>query len=174
MNPSQKKQVLAMAATGSSHREIAERIGVSHVTVGKYLRGAGVSRNAGGRAEVPPPAETPAPDPSEAPPAAIEIVRELISKSRAEFRSATELGNANAARHFARTAAGLMPVLARLEREQNQDEHVLRIPRTEIAEAMGSVREKLAAIASRPLLCAHCSRQLSVEWGTSSLPEGGK
>jgi hypothetical protein len=53
--------------------------------------------------------------------------------------------------------------LARITRNESDDD--LRISREEIASLAQKAREKVMAGANRPLLCAHCSRELSMQWG---------
>jgi hypothetical protein len=77
------------------------------------------------------------------------------------------VGNSAEAQRCTRTAAGLTPVLARLERDQRDDADVLRLDRGDIEKAMRGVRERVAAILARgELRCADCSRALSVRFGT--------
>jgi hypothetical protein len=52
---------------------------------------------------------------------------------------------------------------AQLDRQTPED--VVTIPKAELAEKDRETMRKLVAIAeSRPMLCAHCSRELSIAW----------
>ena len=151
------------AAAGLSSRAIAREFNVSHTTIGKVL--AAATPPATLPDHMAPPL-TPAPVAASDAPALV-VVRELLAEARAGFANAAAIGNSAEAQRFGRTAAGLTPVLARLEREQREDADVLRLSRSDIDAAMRGVRERVAAILARgELRCADCSRALSVRFGT--------
>lgn len=98
-------------------------------------------------------------------------VKQMLRDSLRQAKDAGKIGHAADAQRFGRIAAVLVPVIARLERDQKTDEHVLRISRQEIAERRIKVRQRFRAICDRPLLCAQCNRKLSVFWGTGKSEE---
>jgi hypothetical protein len=67
------------------------------------------------------------------------------------------------ARKFLEVAFKASNTLARISR--NETDGDIRIPKDEIAALAAGARKKVMAAASRPLLCAHCSRELSIRWG---------
>lgn len=159
MTSADESKIRDLAAAGVSMREIARQVGYSRTTVAKVLAKPEIP------AHMQPPA---APDPStfatETP--AIDTVRELLRDARSQVATASAVGDSQLAQRHTRNAAALASVLARLERVEATDSDVLRISRAEIKEIDESLRERIAAIVSRPLLCEHCSRELSVSWGT--------
>lgn len=124
-------------------------------------------------------APAPLPDhmaPPTPPPEAVEVghdlvgtVRAMLTRTLTRSAAAEGAGNYTAAQRDSRDAAALVTVLARLTRSEAEESEVLRISRSEIADLEHSMRERVAAILNRPLLCAHCSRELSVAWGTEGL-----
>lgn len=161
-----RRQVFALAAEGMSNRAIARALDTNHTRVAAILR------------EGPPPAEMPAhmrppqpltiaaPNPAELDAPALQVVRELLAEARAQFAAASACGDSASAQRYARTAAGLTPVLARLEREDREVDGAVRISPAEAAKTRESVIERIKAICNRPLLCSKCSRELSVFFGT--------
>jgi hypothetical protein len=158
----QEAAIRERAAAGLSRRAIALEFGVSHTTIGKVLAAAPPAPLPQHMAPPPPAAPVTA---SDAP--ALVVVRELLAEARAGFANATACSNSIEAQRYARTAAGLTPVLARLERDERDDADMLHLSRADVSNAMATVRERVAAIVARgELRCADCSRALSVEWGT--------
>lgn len=161
-----RRRVFQLAEEGLSTRAIARVVGSSHTTVARMLR------------EPPPPAEVPAHmRPLEPPPRsagtgepdapALQVVRELLAEARAQFATASACGDSAGAQRYARTASGLMPVLARLEREDREVDGAVRISPAEAAKIQDSLLERIKAITNRPgLRCAKCDRELSVYFGT--------
>lgn len=115
------------------------------------------------------PAERAAQTSEAAPPVAdSDTLRVLVELQREQIRlmrESREVGNLSAAQKFGRDAAGLSNTIARMQKLGQEDADILRISRADIAAARLSFEEKLRALADRPLLCAHCGRALSVEWG---------
>lgn len=161
-----RRRVFQLAEEGLSTRAIARVVGSSHTTVARMLR-----------EPAPPPAELPAhmrpleplaiPPGTQSPEApALVVVRELLAEARAQFAAASACGDSAGAQRYARTASGLMPVLARLEREDRDVDGAVRISPAEAAKTRDAMLSRIKAICNRPLLCAKCSRELSVFWGT--------
>lgn len=105
-----------------------------------------------------------------APAATPELVADAMATTRAMLRRTQELqaeaqraGNHKLAQMHGRDAAGLVTLLARLEKTHKSDADTLHISRDEIARAFESVRDKAALICARPLLCAGCGRALSAK-----------
>lgn len=168
--PSTEAEILRMASEGVSHREIARRLGnVSRTTVARVLKkhaerapaAAVAERAAKLRKQIPP--EPPAPAAVDASAPAIDQVRALMADARAQLDAAQAIGDSVTAQRCTRNSAALASVLARLERIEHADSDVLRISRPEIDEAIAGVYARVAAMLDRPLVCAKCSRELSVE-----------
>jgi hypothetical protein len=161
-----RRQVFQLSEEGLSTRAIARVVGTSHTTVARVLR-----------EPPPPPAELPAHmapsaplviplDASSSDAPALVVVRELLAEARAQFAAASACGDSASAQRYARTAAGLTPVLARLEREDREVDGAVRISPGDAAKTRDAMFERIKSICNRPLLCAKCSRELSVFWGT--------
>jgi hypothetical protein len=58
----------------------------------------------------------------------------------------------------------MMPVLARLEKVASESSDVLRISRSEIAQARQAYRERVRRLLEQPLVCAECGRRIRVAW----------
>lgn len=166
MTGAETAEIHALKAAGLSLREISRRVGVSRPTVTKILAEPPPVPAHMAVASVPDMADAPA---ENAP--AIEHARYLVDAARAALVEAQAVGDANLAQRHTRNLAGLLSVLARLERTERAEEDAIRISRAEVATIERSLRERIAATLSRPLLCAHCSRALSVSWGTEGLAE---
>lgn len=162
-----RRRVFALHAEGLSNRAIGRALESNHTRVAAVL------------AEGPPPTELPehmrppqpltiaAPIPGEPDAPALVVVRELLAEARAQFAAASASGDSASAQRYARTAAGLTPVLARLEREDREVDGAVRISPAEAAKIQDSMFERIKAITNRPgLRCAECDRKLSVYWGT--------
>ena len=173
---------LELLAAGVSFAEAGATLGVTGAAVHRWKRLA----DAGEIDHRPPgsavaPSIAPALDhmaPPAPPAPAISIGTDLASDTRAlvndMLRRAVDYeaaGNMTAAQRQRRDAATIMPVLARLEREHREDSDVVRISRAEAKAIDDNLRERIAATLNRPILCAHCSRALSVRWGTEGLAE---
>lgn len=98
---------------------------------------------------------------------------DLLASARALYRwmlreaqRMQRLGNARGATTTINSAAKtLMPMLARLEKIQQEQSSVIRVSREEVERGMALMRERFAAILDRPLHCAECSRRLSATIG---------
>lgn len=93
------------------------------------------------------------------------LLRGVLSTQTRGMQEASRIGNHAAAQKYGRDAAGLGAVIARLEKAAKSDDDVIRVARHEIDARLALMRERVEALQSRPLLCAHCSRALSVAWG---------
>ena len=160
MTTEEKRRIHELAAEGLSARAIARVVGSTHPTISKVLAEP---------APVDQPHMAPPPLPPEAQDdgaPALQVVRELLAEARRQFAISTSQGDSGAAQRYARTASGLMPVLARLEREDRDDDGAVRISRDDAAEIEESLRERWTQLLSRPLLCAKCSSELQCELAT--------
>lgn len=93
--------------------------------------------------------------------------RAMRARSLRLVRDAERVGNHTAAARALRDAGAQAILIARLERAAAQESDVLRISRAQIDEAIAGVYARVAAMLDRPLHCAKCARELSVEWGTA-------
>ena len=162
-----RRRVFALAAEGLTNRAIGRALGSNHTTVAKVLANpAPLKAPAPLPAHMsPPPALAMAPlDTPDAP--ALQVVRELLAQAREQFARATQAGDSNGAQRYARTAAGLTPVLARLERAEQDASDAIVVSRAECERIEESLTERIKGVCNRPLLCSKCSRELSVSWGT--------
>lgn len=170
--PSTEAEILRMAGEGVSHREIARRLGnVSRTTVARVVKrhaerkpAAAIAERARKvRAHMAPPDPIAPPSAVDASAPAIDQVRALMADARAQLDAATAIGDSITAQRCTRNSAALASVLARLERIEHADSDVLRISRAQIDEAIAGVYARVEAMLDRPLVCAKCSRELSVE-----------
>jgi transposase-like protein len=188
-----KKETIAQAAlaSGCSLREAARKAGVSAPTVARwrdlYGWGPGVPPSeppapgyAGyadpiaarvAAAVPPPPPSAPADDPPAEELDTVASTRELLRQTMAIARQARAEGNLTAAQRAMRDAQALQAILARVEASRASDDGALHLSPRELAEADAVVRDRIAAVVSRPLLCAHCSRALSVQWSAADPAE---
>ncbi len=152
----------ALAKAGMSQRDIAKRTGWSRPTVAAILKEPDPASVPDHMA--PAVIETDAP-PSDAP--ALDQVRWLVSQARAGLESALSVGDRLSAARYTRDCGYLLNALQRLERTAAAEGNIVwHATKAEVAEIEESLRERISAILSRPLLCAECSRALSVSWGT--------
>jgi hypothetical protein len=91
----------------------------------------------------------------------------MMNRALQRSAAAEAAGNFASAQRDSRDAAAMAVVLARLTRSEAEDRDVMRISRSEVTTIEESLQDRWAAILSRPLLCAECSRALSVSWGTA-------
>lgn len=150
-------------------RDVAREAGVTATTITRWRASAAAAPPADvaarARAIV---AGAPAPEPELEDPAPPEDDglayarwqrRQLLRAAATATREA-RFDDASKAR---RDAANMSLLIARLERGATQDADVIRVSRADVDQAMAGVRERVAAILERPLLCAACSRALNVE-----------
>ncbi len=194
VDPKAVEYALAQCRAGRSFRDVAAElhelgVDVSYGTVRRWVE------RADAKPEAPPPAPVAAPDtpradpklrqrleaqkaraaaeapPPEAPsdPAApfdyeAELHR-MIRDAQQEVKEYTQSSNPKAAQAAARRASDLMKVLAQQEKRKPVDPDVLTFSKAEIERAFGEVEGLLAKLCERPVLCASCSRELSVRFG---------
>lgn len=163
------------ARTGMSHDDIAEAMRaagyrVSAASVGNWARKAGVRPGVV-------PVATPAAPPDDDPPDdgtvddEIRNLRKMQRDLQRDAETARSMGNMTAAQRAMSASAALAPVIARLLRASKDERDVLRIPRSELDSARAKHRERIRALLDRPLLCAECSRKLSIDWAGVSEAE---
>lgn len=115
-----------------------------------------------------PPTEPP---PDDEPIDTLATMRLTLARTLREVE-AQRMINPKLAQQLGRDAATYAAIVARLERDQVNDADELRFSRREIDQAIPALLEKMAGWVDRckaagGLLCARCSRELSVELGTS-------
>jgi hypothetical protein len=94
-----------------------------------------------------------------------ELVRGMFEQAAAE-----KLSNPKLAAAYTRSASEVLNTIARVEKGQAEAEDLLRISRRQIAETSDAALERFKLLCARAqeaggMLCARCSRQLSIEWG---------
>jgi transposase len=95
-------------------------------------------------------------------------LRTLVEGMLAEAHAA-KLSNPKLSATLAKNAGELMNTILRGEKTKAEDETLLRISRSGIAEQKAAVLERIKVLATeRPLLCSRCSCALSVEWGDAA------
>lgn len=160
---------------GRTLDELAEAADVDARTVARWVREAAapVAPPIAPAPEAEAPAENAPPDEDEEfdPDDSLAFNRAIRKRMLREARSASAVGNHTAAQRFLRDAAGVANTIARLERDQRANADTLHVTRAEIDKAIEKVEERVKAIASRPLLCAQCSRALSIEMATDEKGE---
>lgn len=113
-----------------------------------------------GKDPVPPLAEPPLPD--DAP--LHEVTRRMVRQLQRDAAAAAAEGNPRLAAQLSKSAASLMPALAKAEAAAKSDDEI-RFTAEEWRAAEESLRTRVAAHLQRPLLCAACNRRLSIEFG---------
>lgn len=177
--------VVQLAATGASHADLAATAGVAESTIRMWLRKygkgkglrteapAGAKRLLARRAKA---AEAPSSDepPAVVDGASLEATRATAIDALVEARGTLEMlkgiareakacGNVTAAQRAARDIGNVITTIARIQRTLG-GEGEIRVSKAEIAEAREAVRARMAAVLSAPLLCAHCGRQMRIDW----------
>lgn len=100
-----------------------------------------------------------------------EAIQRVFNGALANYNAAMEAGNENSAKQWSRQMATFAPVLSRLEQARAAAGDEITITPDEYKAADAKVRAILRNMAARPLLCAHCSRELSVRWGAEDADE---
>lgn len=162
-----------LRAAGCPLREIAETLGVTAPTVKRWLDDPPPAPVAAPSSPAGPLPSHMAPARSEIKPVAVgdditQVVQAMLERTLQRSADAEAGGNHTAAQREGRDAAALVTVLARVKAEGADDPSVLRISRADVLKIEESLRERVAAICNRPLLCSACSRRLSVQWGTGT------
>jgi len=180
-----RARVRELALRDLSHRDIAAELGISHESVRRILAEptapavdllgalatladdldfdpdrAAVVRRAIAALEPDDTDDAPEIDPAASP---AEAARALLQSLRVAHHRATMAGDARGAGHNARTLAGLLAIVDRLERASAEADGWIRIPRAEFEAAQKAYRERVAATVARPLTCARCGAALRAE-----------
>ena len=195
-DPALVELALAELRSGSSPADVAAAAGVSEACIKQWRKRYGngdpalaprtsipaaLAARAASRAAPPLDAAPPTEPPKPSVFAALAADATPLARNRAmqaeQLRLADEafaVGNYSAAQRAMRDASNLSLVIARIEKEQRSDNDLLHISRADIAAARASYTERVRALLARPLLCAHCSKALSVAWVEEALsaPKG--
>jgi predicted transcriptional regulator len=155
--------VIEKHAAGATVRELAPLAGVSEPTIRTWLKRYG---DAPPRTTAPTRAAPPAPDaeprepepPDDAP--AIEHLRWQLRDMRRQAGEAQALGNTTAAQRHTTAAGKLMPILARLEREERSATDAIVIQQHELAALRKQWRDFCESVREQPLVCAECGKRL--------------
>jgi len=183
-----KRMARELVAAGCSYRDAAETLGVTAPTIQRWVKGPAPKPPAPpsvapARASEPPP-EAPTipvhmapvvpPVPVNVKPLDLTdgraIVRQLIAEQHAAIQADRAAGNMRGASGNAATLERLVKSLKQMEQGAAEDSSAIKIARSDITAIKDNLRERVAAICNRPLLCAGCSRALSVFWGTGTKP----
>lgn len=175
-DPELVAETLALVAAGVSISEAARTAGVTEGAVRQWIKKAKVAPAPSSAPSAPPPAPIPDHMAPPAPVEAVEVGHDMVAGVRAMMNRALQrsaaaeaAGNYAAAQRDSRDASAMAIVLARLTRSEAEDKDILRISRSEVSAIEDSLRDRISAILSRPLLCAECSRALSISWGTGGV-----
>lgn len=170
-----KAAVLAALDSGETTlAEAAKVAGVSRMTVSRWRKAARTAPPdappyAGFAPPLPPAPpvdERPPPEPMPDVSDPIAFMRRMLSDAMKRASENAATGNNQQATREAKVATDMAAILARLEKGAIEERDVLRLSRPEIAEAMAGVLARVQIMLSRgQLLCAECSRALSVSWG---------
>lgn len=95
----------------------------------------------------------------------LDITREQLQQVLTAQQQAQASGDWVVAARHAKVASDLTNTVARLESRANENRDAIVVTPTEVAEIEAKLTERVRAALERPLLCAHCSRQLSIDWG---------
>jgi hypothetical protein len=110
-------------------------------------------------------AETRTPPPNLEGLSVADLVRTQLKDALARAHQAFATGDTAVAARYSKQATELSTTLARLEKAENENKDSIVITPTELADAEHKLRERIRAVLERPLLCAHCSRQVSLDFG---------
>lgn len=79
--------------------------------------------------------------------------------------SAEKLSNPKLSATLTRSTSDVMNTIARVEKTTAEASDLIRFSRKELHDGAVAALERFKAICERPLHCARCARELSVEWG---------
>lgn len=167
-DPALVAQARELIALGASLREAAQTLGVSAPTIKRWIEE--------------PPAESPAPPPAALPahmqppeaPAIVPLdtsdprrmVEQLIGDIYSMIQSNRASGDTRQMGSLAATVSKLSVTMRQLDAQAQAAADGITVTAAECARIEASLAERIKAICNRPLLCAECSRELSVFWGT--------
>jgi hypothetical protein len=173
-DPDLVKAALEAVAEGHSFRQIAEAVGSTEGSIRRWAKLAGVRP----RSPVTPesvaavalpahmlPAPVGKPPPEIDPTDLLGSVRAMLADQSAQMADLRAVGNTRGAQAAAANMAKVALLLKQLESAQLEDATTLKIPRAELDQARAAIRARRDAIAARPIMCAECSRKLSVSQG---------
>lgn len=110
-------------------------------------------------------AETRTPPPDLDGMSVIDLVRTQLKDALGRAHQAFVTGDTAVAARYSKQATELSTTLARLEKASNENKDAIVISPAELADAEHKLRDRVRAILERPLLCAHCSRLVSLDFG---------
>ena len=163
-NPFKKLAIDAVVNGGCSLADAGREADVSRATVSRWVREhlKTAAREAERVASETSPGDRAAPIAYKAAADMLDETRRMHEYFMRASHEARDVGNYSAAQRFARDAAQLVPTIARLEKARKEDGDRLQFSRHEIDEAVAGLLDKVRILSERPLLCAHCSRRLSM------------
>lgn len=174
-DPELVAQARELVAMGASLREAAATLGVSAPTIKRWIESE-PEPAAPPRAESapPPPASLPA---HMKPPEAVAIVpldtsdprkmvEQLIGDIYTMIQTNRASGDTRQMGSLAATVSKLSVTMRQLNEAAQTAADGVTVSAAEVARIETSLAERIKAICNRPLLCAECSRELSVFWGT--------
>lgn len=172
-DPELVAQARELVAMGASLREAAHTLGVSAPTIKRWIESAPAER---------PPSAPPPPPPAALPahmkpPEVMAIVpldtsdprrmvEQLIGDIYSMIQSNRASGDTRQMGSLAATVSKLSVTMRQLDAAAKDSADGITVSAAECARIEASLAERIRAICNRPLLCAECSRELSVFWGT--------
>lgn len=174
-DPELVAQARELVAMGASLREAASTLGVSAPTIKRWLDAPAPAEPLPAPSSAPPPpADLPAHmKPPEAPPIVPldtsdprRMVEQLIGDIYSMIQSNRASGDTRQMGSLAATVSKLSVTMRQLDAQAQSAADGITVSAAEVARIEASLAERIKAICNRPLLCAECSRELSVFWGT--------
>lgn len=161
--------VAGALADGISVRDMARTLGVTKMTISRWMRAyaetpAGRAAAFVKRKAAPPPAPEASPEGEDDEPFLATLQRLMRGYTR-RMRECEAIGDTTTAQKIGRDAEALARTIARVQKGDAANADTFSIPRADIDATMDALRERVKAILDRALLCAECSRALSVAWG---------
>lgn len=160
MTPAQAAGALRLAGEGRSQRQIAEVLGISHQTVGRFLRARRQP------AASPPAALEPPRAGQTADESTLEFARRAMYECQSDATMARARGDATTAQRATRDAAHYATIVARLERTAREDDQIVKFPREDLERGRAQVEKLIAQIAQHPRLCVECGRAMRLRLAT--------
>lgn len=177
-DPELVAQARELVAMGASLREAATTLGVSAPTIKRWIESEPEPAPRVAPASAPPSAQPPAELPAHMkPPEAPAIVpldtsdpRKMVEQLIGDIYSMIQhnraSGDTRQMGSLAATVSKLSVTMRQLNEAAQSAADGVVVSAAEVARIDTSLRERIKAICNRPLLCAECSRELSVFWGT--------